>query len=97
MTWSAINEFSAILANFLLTHACLMLSVKRSRKLGAATALVLWWKYLEFHGKKNLFAILKAYVYALFYYNFSFDPSLWWPLLLSMISIKGHTQVPISC
>ena len=35
--------------------------------------------------------ILNAYVYALVSYSFSFDPSSWWPLLLSKAAlIKGH-------
>ena len=63
-----------------------MRSVKRSGKLATATALLLWRKCLEFHGEKPL----NAYVYALVSYSFSFDPSLWWPLLLSTAALKGH-------
>ena len=36
------------------------------------------------------FTIINAYVYTLFSYSFSFDPSLWWTLLLSVAAIKGH-------
>jgi len=43
-----------------------------------------WW----------MFTILNSYMYALFSYSFSFDPSLWWPLLLNMVAIKGHTRLP---
>ena len=53
-----------------LTHS-LMRSVKHSGKLATATALLLWWKCLEFRGKKP-FTILNAYVYALASYSFSF-------------------------
>ena len=59
--------------------------VKRSGKLTTATASLLWWKCLEFHGKN-------AYVHALVSYSFSFDPSLWWPLLLSTAALKGHMR-----
>jgi len=48
----------------------------------------LWWKP---------FTILNAYVHALFSNSFSFDSSLWWPLLLSTVSIKRHVQFPTSC
>ena len=41
---------------------------------------------------KKPFTILNA----LFFYSFSFDPSLWWPLLLSMVAIKGHARLPAS-
>ena len=61
-------------------------------KLAKAIASFLWWKCLEFHGEKP-FKILNAYVYALFSYNFSFDPSLWWPLHLCLAPIKGHTRL----
>jgi len=73
-----------ISANFLLPH-----SVKRSRILATATASLLWRKCLEFCGEKS-FTILNVYVYALVSYSFSFDPSLWWPLLLSTAALKGH-------
>ena len=33
----------------------------------------------------------------LFSYSFSFDPSLWWPLRLSMAAHKGHVRFPKSC
>ena len=55
--------------------ACLMHSVKCSGKLPTATALLLWQKCLEFR-EKHL-TILNACVHALFYYSFSFGPSLW--------------------
>ena len=45
----------------------------------------------EFRGKKP-FIILNTYVYALFSYGFSFNPSLWWPLLFSVTAHKDHTQ-----
>ena len=35
-------------------HALPDALVKHSRKLATATALLLWQKCLEFHGKKNL-------------------------------------------
>ena len=70
-----------------LTHS-LMHLVKRSRKLATATA---WQKCLEFQGKKP-FVILNAQVYALSSISFSFDPSLWWPLLLSTVTLKGHAR-----
>jgi len=66
-----------------------MCLVKCSGKLATATALLIWWKCLEFRGKK-LFTMLNTYVYALFSYSFSFDPSLWWPLVLSTAALKGH-------
>jgi len=66
-----------------------MRSVKRSGKL--ATASLLWRKCLEFRGKKP-FTILNAYVYALVSYSFNFDPSLWWPLLLSTAALKRHAR-----
>ena len=78
-----------------LTHL-LTRSVKRSGKPFTATALLLWQKCLEFCHKKP-FTVLNACVYALVSYSFSIDPSLWWPLLLSMAAIKGHTQLSISC
>ena len=68
-----------------------MRSVKRSGKLTTATASLLWRKCLEFCGEKT-FTILNAYVNALVSYSFSFDPSLWWPLLLSMAALKGHAR-----
>ena len=74
-----------ILANFLLPYSLtcsLMCSVKHSGKPATVTASLLWQKWLKFRGKKP-FKILNAYMYALFSYRFSFDPSLWWPLLLS--------------
>ena len=84
--------FKEFFANFLLpyslTHS-LTHSVKCSGKLATATALLFWWKCSEFRGEKP-FTILNAYVYALVSYSFSFDPSLWWPLLLSMAALKGH-------
>ena len=43
-----------------LTHS-LMLSVKRSGKLAKATASLLWWKCLEFHGEKT-FHNINAYL-----------------------------------
>jgi len=61
-----------------------MRSVKCSRKLATATASLFWQKCLEFRGEKP-FIILNSYVYALFSYSFSFDASLWWPLLLSTV------------
>ena len=27
---------------------------------------------------------------------FSFDPAVWWPLLLSTAAIKGHARLPAS-
>ena len=42
--------------------------------------------------QKKPFKILNAYVYALVPYSFSFDPSLWWPLLLSTAALKGLTH-----
>ena len=104
MTWSAINEFlqflkiiyfskfSAASLPFCLTAclpACQIRSFKCSRRLATATALLLWQKCLEFHGKKKPFTILNVYVHALLSYSFSFDPSL----LFSMVSIKGYAQV----
>ena len=68
-----------------------MHSVKQSGK--PATASFLWQKCLQFVAKKP-FTILNAYVSALFSNSFSFDPSLWWLLLLSMAARKGHTQFP---
>ena len=85
-----------ILANFLLPHcptACLMHPVKHNGKLATATALLLWWNAQNFIAKKT-FTIFNACVYALFSYSFSFDLSLWWPLLLSTVSIKDHMQFP---
>jgi len=69
-----------------------MSSVKHSGKLTTATASLFWQKFVA----KKPFTILNSYVYALFSYSFSFDPSLWWPLLLSMAAIKGHTRLPTS-
>jgi len=65
-----------------------MHSVKSSGKLAA---LLLWQNFLEFYDEKS-FTKLNAYMYTLFFYSFSFDSSLWWPLLLSMAAIKGHVQ-----
>jgi len=79
-----------------------MRSVKRSGKLATATALLLWRKCLELRGEKP-FIILNANVYALFSYSFSFDPSLWWPLLISAAALKvtcsfTHLfRLPASC
>ena len=41
---------------------------------------------------ENPFTILNTYVYILFSYSFGFDPSLWWPLLLSMAAIRGYAR-----
>jgi len=68
-----------------------MHSDKRSSKLATATASLLWRKCLEFRGK-NFHKILNAYMYALFFYSFSLDPSLLWPLLLSTAALKGHAR-----
>ena len=69
-----------------------MRSVKRSGKLATATASLLWRKCLA----KKPFTMLNAYVYALVSYSLSFDPrfdpSLWWPLLLSTAALKGHAR-----
>ena len=62
------------------------------RELITTTALLLWWKCLEFCGKKPLI-ILNAYVYVLFSYNIT---SLWCSLLLSTATIKGYTRLPAS-
>ena len=64
-----------------------MRSVKHNGKL--ATALLIWQKCLC--GKKP-FMILNAYMNALSSYSFSFDPSLWWPLLLSLAALKGQMR-----
>ena len=74
----------------LLTHS-LMCSVKHSGKLATATASLLWQKCSEFRDKKP-FTILNACMYALFSYSFSFNPSLWWPLLLSTAALKSHER-----
>jgi len=59
-------------------------------KTGYSYSIVLWQNCLEFCSEKP-FTILNAYLYALFFfpYSFSFDPSLWWALLLNMAAIKG--------
>ena len=59
-----------------------MRSVKQSGKLATATVSLLWRKWLE--------------MYVLFSYSVSFDPSLWWPLLLSIAAIKDHARLPTS-
>ena len=77
-----------------------MRSVKHSRKLAIATALLLWQKCLKFRGAKKPFTIeftiLNAHVCALVSYSFSFDLSLRWPLLLSMAALKGHAQFKLT-
>ena len=52
-----------------------MRSVKHSGKLAMVTALLHWWKCLEFCGKKP-FIISNASMCPLFSYSFSFDLSL---------------------
>ena len=70
-----------------------MCSIKHSGKLATATALLLWWKWLEFRGEKT-FHNIKC---PLFSYSFSFDPSLLWPLLLIMAALKGYAQFHTLC
>ena len=68
-----------------------MRSVKRSRKLATATALLLWRKCLEFRGEKT-FHNIKCLRVCTGLLQFSFDPSVWWPLLLSTATLKGHVR-----
>ena len=78
-----------------LTHSLTALSDTFSQaqcRLAAATALLLWRKCIDFRGEKP-FTKLIVYVYVMFSkYRFSFDPSLWWPMLLRMASIKSHAH-----
>jgi len=50
-----------------------MHSVNCSGKLAAATALLHWWKCVDFRGEKP-FTILIVYMYVMFSHSFSFDP-----------------------
>jgi len=48
---------------------------------------------LKISQQKNLSKYLNTFMYALFLYSFSFDPSLLWPSILSMAAIKGHARL----
>ena len=69
-------------------------------KLTTTTALLpgrnAWGNAIEFHGKKpsqHLMSIIFIRACTAF---FSFDPSLWWRMLLSMAAIKDHTRLTAS-
>ena len=69
-----------------LIHYSLMRSFKCSGKLATATASGISWRKTVYYIK-----------YPLFSQSFSFDPSLWWSLLLSMAALKGHARFHTLC
>ena len=65
-----------------------MRSVKHSRKLATATASLFWRECSEFCGEKT-FHNLECLRVCTVLLQFSFDPSLWWSLLLFMVAITS--------
>ena len=77
-----------------LTHWCVQSSIAEN------------WLQLKLHSlggnvlnyvAKKSYTIFNAYVYVLVSYSFSFELSLWWPLLLSTTALKSHARFHTSC
>ena len=95
--------------NFLLSHSlahpfthsltswCVQSSVAETGYSFSFTPLVEMLRILgrpNFMAKKR-FTILNAYIYALFSYSFSFDPSLWWPVWLPSKVKRSFTRIKL--